>query len=106
MTTANDRRVRTLDRSAYWTNNSKKDYNLEETGQVWDGSSKNAHWKNREPGSPFFAISNLTSTHEGKVNNPQAELTHDVAEAPLPAYHPDTPESGLNHILDVLADES
>jgi uncharacterized sulfatase len=76
----------------YCTNNSKQDYNLELTGEVWDESSRNAHWKNRQPGQPFFAIFNITSTHEGRINKPRTELTHDPALAPLPAYHPDTPE--------------
>ena len=38
----------------YCTNNSKEDYNLEKPGRVWDESSTRAHWKNRQPGQPFF----------------------------------------------------
>jgi arylsulfatase A-like enzyme len=76
----------------YCSNNSKQDYNLELTGEVWDESSRNAHWKNRQPGQPFFAIFNVTSSHESKVSKPQVELVHDPDLAPLPAYHPDTPE--------------
>ena len=37
----------------YCTNNSKEDYNLEKPGQVWDESSRKAHWKNRAAGQPF-----------------------------------------------------
>ena len=81
------------DAGYYCTNNSKQDYNLELTGEVWDESSRNAHWNNRQAGQPFFAIFNITSSHEGKVNNPQTELVHDPDRAPLPAYHPDTPET-------------
>ena len=29
---------------------------VEKTGAVWDESSKKAHWKNRKPGQPFFAV--------------------------------------------------
>lgn len=81
------------DAGYYCTNNSKQDYNLELTGEVWDESSRNAHWNNRQAGQSFFAIFNITSSHEGKVNNPQTELVHDPDRAPLPAYHPDTPET-------------
>ncbi len=80
------------DAGYYCTNNSKRDYNLAETGEVWDESSKSAHWKNRAPGQPFFAIFNSTASHEGKVTNPQVELIHDPGKVPVPAYHPDTPE--------------
>ena len=38
----------------YCTNNSKEDYNLAKPGQVWDESGRKAHWKNRQPGQPFF----------------------------------------------------
>jgi len=78
----------------YCTNNSKEDYNLAKTGQVWDESSGKAHWKNREEGQPFFAVFNITTSHESRIRNPIEEehQIHDPAEAPAPAYHPDTPE--------------
>jgi uncharacterized sulfatase len=76
----------------YCTNNSKEDYNLEQPGKVWDESSAKAHWKNRKPGRPFFAIFNTTITHESQVRRRPHKLIHDPAKAPLPAYHPDTPE--------------
>ncbi len=50
----------------YCTNNSKEDYNLEKPGQVWDESSGKAHWRNRRPDQPFFAIFNFTVTHESQ----------------------------------------
>ncbi len=76
----------------YCTNNSKEDYNLEKPGQVWDESSRRAHWKNRRPGQPFFAIFNFTVTHESRIRRRPHQLVHDPAAAPIPAYHPDTPE--------------
>jgi uncharacterized sulfatase len=76
----------------YCSNNSKEDYNLEKTPQTWDDSSKNAHWKNRKPGQPFFAIFNHLGTHESQIRKPGHKLVHDPAKAILPAYHPDTPE--------------
>ena len=76
----------------YCTNNSKEDYNLPKQGQVWDESSGRAHYKNREEGQPFFAVFNSTVSHESQVRKRPHTLQHDPAEAPIPAYHPDTPE--------------
>ena len=78
----------------YCTNNSKEDYNLREDGKVWDESSRNAHWKNRPEGKPFFSIFNLTISHESQIRNriSPSNKIHDPNEARIPAYHPDTPE--------------
>lgn len=78
----------------YCTNQSKEDYNLEKTGQVWDASSNKAHWKNRADGQPFFAVFNYTISHESKIRNAieDENRIHDPAGARVPAYHPDTPE--------------
>lgn len=53
----------------YCTNNSKTDYNVAwNPQQVWNENSARAHWKNRpRPDQPFFAVFNLTMTHESKV---------------------------------------
>ncbi|MFM7164063.1 MAG: sulfatase-like hydrolase/transferase [Planctomycetaceae bacterium] len=53
----------------YCTNNSKTDYNVvRDLKLVWDESSGRAHWRNRrDSGQPFFAVFNLTMTHESKV---------------------------------------
>ena len=80
------------DAGYYCSNNSKEDYNLEKTGKVWDDSSNKAHWKNRAPGQPFFAIFNFTGTHESQIRRKGHTLVHDPAKARIPAYHPDTPE--------------
>lgn len=76
----------------YCTNNSKEDYNLEKTGTEWDNSSAKAHWRNRASGQPFFAIFNFTTTHESQIRKRPHTPTHDPERAPVPAYHPDTPE--------------
>ena len=74
------------DAGYYTTNNSKQDYNVMEAGDgrspptwrqgsgaaaldvqtdgVWDDSSPTAHWRNRRPGQPFFAVFNIMETHE------------------------------------------
>ncbi len=53
----------------YCTNNSKTDYNLRwDQNATWDATSGKAHWKNRRDNAqPFFAVFNLTMTHESKV---------------------------------------
>ncbi|HAV64365.1 MAG TPA: sulfatase [Verrucomicrobiales bacterium] len=78
----------------YCTNNSKEDYNLKKTGKVWDESSNRAHWKNRQPGQPFFAVFNHTISHESQIRNQinERDRIHDPAKVRVPAYHPDTPE--------------
>ncbi|MFB3827264.1 MAG: sulfatase-like hydrolase/transferase [Bryobacteraceae bacterium] len=76
----------------YCTNNSKEDYNLAKPGEVWDESSPRAHYNKRAAGQPFFAIFNLTITHESQVRRRPHTLVHDPAGVRVPAYHPDTPE--------------
>jgi uncharacterized sulfatase len=76
----------------YCTNHVKEDYNLEKNGKVWDDSSKTAHWKNRKPAQPFFAVFNILITHESQIRTRPHKLKHDPAKVRVPAYHPDTPE--------------
>ena len=76
----------------YCSNRSKEDYNLIKPGDVWDDSSRKAHWKNRKPGQPFFAIFNHTISHESKLRTRPHKQIHDPAKARVRAYHPDTPE--------------
>ena len=85
----------------YCTNNSKTDYNFPTPRAAWDECSKKAHWENRQPGQPFFAVFNFTGSHESQIweaNHRKHAATlstdelHDPRRAPLPPYHPDTPE--------------
>ncbi len=77
----------------YCTNNSKTDYNIEHNiREIWDESSNRAHYRKRKDGQPFFAIFNQTCTHESRIRSRNARTSHDPAGAPLPPYHPDTPE--------------
>ncbi|MEY4482866.1 MAG: hypothetical protein RL693_318 [Verrucomicrobiota bacterium] len=76
----------------YCTNNSKEDYNLIKPEGVWDESSNKAHYLNRKPGQPFFAVFNILTSHESQIRKPGHVLVHDPARAPIPPYHPDTPE--------------
>jgi arylsulfatase A-like enzyme len=77
----------------YCTNNSKTDYNLlvdEKT--IWNRSSKQAHWRHRRPGQPFFAVFNITTTHESQLRTRPHSAIHDPARVAVPPYHPDTAE--------------
>ena len=76
----------------YATNNAKEDYNLEKPGQVWDESSRDAHWRNRPPGKPFFAVFNVGHTHESQIRKRPHQPVHDPERVVLPGYHPDLPE--------------
>lgn len=83
------------DAGYYTTNNAKEDYNIasEQTREIWNESSGNAHYENREPGQPFFAVFNSGLSHESSIHSriPDEELRYDPQEVPLPPYHPDTP---------------
>jgi len=86
----------------YCTNNSKMDYNCAGVGaEVWDQCSAQAHYKNRNPGQPFFAIFNSTLSHEGQLTYQIVENRRKSGVLPakpritpqdvkLPPYHADT----------------
>ena len=78
----------------YTTNNYKEDYNLitHQTSDVWDESSPQAHYRNRDEGQPFFAVFNLMESHEGRIWARTELPYHDPAKVPVPPYHPDIPE--------------
>jgi len=76
----------------YCTNNSKEDYQFRAPPTVWDESSNKAHWKNRAPGQPFFAVFNFTVTHESQVWARAGDtLITDPQKVAVPPYYPDTP---------------
>jgi uncharacterized sulfatase len=76
----------------YCSNNNKEDYNVVPGGkEVWDESSKSAHYRNRPQGKPFFAVFNATQSHESGIRNFKGKPKHDPALAPVPSFHPDTP---------------
>jgi arylsulfatase A-like enzyme len=76
----------------YCTNNAKEDYNLTQPGRVWDASSRQAHWRHRQNGQPFFAVFNSTKSHESQIRRRPHEPVHESAKVRVPSYHPDTPE--------------
>ncbi len=84
----------------YCCNNVKTDYNTSAEPRLiaesWDACSGAAHWRNRKPGQPFFAVFNLTETHQSMAfeSTPpklKPEERHEPAAAPVPPYYPDTP---------------
>jgi len=77
----------------YTTNNSKKDYNIDQNLPGWNESSPKAHWNNRPEGKPFFAIFNTNMTHESRLHPSRHTfpLGADPAKVRVPAYLPDTP---------------
>ena len=82
-----------LRESGYYCSNSRKDdYNLLKPGQVWDDSSSAAHWSNRKPDQPFFAVFNIIASHESRLRRRPHKQIHDPAGVRVPSYHPDTPE--------------
>ena len=86
----------------YCSNNYKKDYNFIDVN-VWDESSREAHWRKRKSGQPFFSVFNFVSTHQGQINGSDEEFLanygsklkpeerHDPAKVFLPPYYPDAP---------------
>ncbi|WP_209330143.1 sulfatase family protein [Lunatimonas salinarum] len=80
----------------YCTNNQKEDFNInpDMTKNVWDELGKEAHYKNRPEGKPFFAIFNATISHESSIHDrtPVEDLRHRPEDVTLPPYHPDTPD--------------
>jgi uncharacterized sulfatase len=87
----------------YCTNNVKTDYNFAHDKATWDESSAKAHWRKRGKDQPFFAVFNFVTSHESQIRLAEAgyrkrtadytpQERHDPARAPIPPYHPDTPE--------------
>ena len=75
----------------FTTNNAKTDYNTSTSPTAaWDGNSKTAHWRQRAPGQPFFAVFNFEQSHESRLHQRET-LATDPAKVRVPAYLPDTP---------------
>ncbi|HEX7375473.1 MAG TPA: sulfatase-like hydrolase/transferase [Pirellulales bacterium] len=84
--------------AGYFTsNNAKTDYNAPiNIQEAWNESGKNAHWRHRAPGQPFFSVFNHEVCHESCLF-PEKELpldfpSLDPAAVRIPPYQPDTPE--------------
>ena len=75
----------------YCTNFTKTDYNAKnyKANKIWDDTSKNAHYKNRKPGQPFFSVFNTTTSHEGQLTDKAyaARLGQLLVGVPLECPH-------------------
>lgn len=92
----------------YCTNNSKTDYNFKgDDRAIWDECSGKAHYKNRPAGKPFFAIFNLTISHESSLFPAKVRASRKRGEIPpqpridpamvtVPPHLPDLPEMRLD----------
>jgi len=108
---------RLLREAGWWcSNNSKTDYNLAPSFDAgWNASSRTAHWRNRpRPDQPFFAVFNLTVTHESSLFGDKPEAVRrglpvaartDPADVRVPPWYPDTPaiRTSLAQRLDLAA---
>lgn len=75
----------------YCSNNAKTDYNATfDPAALWNESSRQAHWRKRTPGTPFFSVFNSELTHESSLWLVPATGHTDPAAVPVPAYLPDT----------------
>ena len=87
-----------LRRAGYYTsNNNKKDYNAEESPEVWDESSVQASWRNRKSANqPFFHQETFVGSHESRLHFTAAfmsshSLEENAQQISLFPYFPDTP---------------
>lgn len=85
------------DAGYYTANNAKTDYNAPiNLKQTWDESSKQAHYRDRAAGQPFFSAFNHEVTHEGclfpETDKPFDFTPTDPAKIRVPPYQPDTTE--------------
>lgn len=111
-----------LRRAGYYTwTNDKLDYQFSGPGAnsgpftIWDQEGAEGHWRNRQPGQPFYGLVNFMVTHESGVFRPlgawpnsivhfvmqmmRAWMSPDVdagspvkpSQIAVPPYYPDTP---------------
>lgn len=76
----------------FTSNNAKEDYQFRKPLTAWDESNRDAHWRNRAPGQPFFSIFNFGITHESQVWAQQENplLVPEDLAVPVPPYLPTT----------------
>jgi arylsulfatase A-like enzyme len=84
------------DAGYYTSNNDKTDYNSAamEADAGWSANGPAAHYRDRPAGSPFFAVFNTMTTHEGHTfseltTEPPSGRT-DPSAVRVPSYLPDT----------------
>lgn len=93
----------------YTTNNGKTDYNVPGPhDRFWDESGSDAHYKNRKPDQPFFAVFNTGKSHESSMflDVMSEEPETNPEDIQLPDYQPDIPEVRRSwaHYYDFVSD--
>ena len=91
-----------LRKAGYHTSNpGKTDYNIggREDKQCWDykGGKEKYGWRKRKPGQPFFAVVNITDSHESRAHGNVDKPGKDPAKMKLFSYHPDLPVIRKNY---------
>jgi len=79
--------------AGYFTSNaSKTDYQFNSPITAWDEIGKDAHYKNRNAGQPFFAVFNHEVTHESRIFMKKDDpMLSDINNVRIPKYFPDIP---------------
>jgi len=83
----------TLRRAGYYcTNNAKQDYQFRCPVTAWDENGKEAHWRKRAPGQPFYSVFNFEVTHESQIWKKADDTLNLASDASveMPPYLPDT----------------
>lgn len=92
----------------YCTNASKTDFNFQiNDKEIWDECGQKAHYRNRSEEQPFFAVFNLTESHESSLfadkiasNRRKGRIPKtpriDPKDVNLPPHLPDLPEVRQN----------
>ena len=79
----------------FCSNNDKTDYQFSPPFTMWDEIGREAHWRQRAAGSPFFAVFNLEGTHESGMWSRPDEVKTDPAAVTVPPYLVDAVETRL-----------
>ena len=79
--------------AGYYTSNAAKtDYQFNSPMTAWDEIGKDAHYKNRNKGQPFFAVFNHEITHESRIFMKKEDpMLADIHNIKIPTYFPDLP---------------
>lgn len=71
----------------FCTNNQKTDYQFAAPLTAWDENDKQAHWRKRPKGKPFFSVFNINTTHESQIwKKANLPLTVASEKVPVPPY--------------------
>ena len=78
----------------YCTNNPKTDYQFAAPISSWDENGRDAHWRGKVEGQPFFSVFNIDDTHESKLwKYSDKPLTVKPEDVTVPPYFPDNTET-------------